>query len=246
MEKTTPIWGILLLTILLQFMVSQPVLGNKYSVEAFDIATGKPGYTEKYHEHWEGGKLVEANVTYRTPDGKVAARKVVTFHQDLSKPDYQFDDQRDGYLKGVKAEGNKFKIFYRLTSQEPVKETLISIPEPVVLDLGIHYFILKNWDKLMANNKKTFNFVVPKKLDFFKLSVTKIKEFQLNQKQMVQFEIKPNNFFVGLVAGVVGQGSNTMTYDKQTKKVMYYQGVSAIHDDKGASYEVKSNYHYPK
>ncbi|MBF0277938.1 MAG: hypothetical protein HQM13_09115 [SAR324 cluster bacterium] len=217
---------------------------NDYKANALDAITGELRYTEEYREGWNKGRLQNATVIYRIPSGKVVAQKDLAFDSEFVQPSFRFEDLRDGYLKGVQVSKSKYRVFYRLKGKESIKEEILEIPSPVVLDAGIHYFILQHWNMLIAGHDLIINFVVPKQLDYYKLRISKREINAVSQQSVVQFEIKPDNFLLGLAAGVVGNGSNVMIYDLRTQKIVGYQGVSAIHDKQGKSFAVNVDYQY--
>jgi hypothetical protein len=217
----------------------------RYQGRAVRPDSGELAYTEEVAERLTDGRLTELLVIYRNPDGQEVARKKLDFTHHPTAPDYRFDDHRDGYLKGLETAADRFRVYYRMTREEPVKEKRLTIPEPVVIDHGLNHFILEHWEALLRGERRKFNYVIPKRLTHYRLRVTKTGEFQLNERASVQFEITPDSALLKLAAGVMGGWNHVMVYDLETKGVVQYRGVSAIHDEEGGSYEVRTDYDNP-
>ncbi len=215
-----------------------------YQSQAFDLKSNSARYVEEYREISQGGQLTEAQALYRVSSGKIVARKRLFFQGELWKPSLRFEDERDGYTKGIEFEGDTMRIFFRKTRGEPFQEKRLKVPAPVVVDAGIHYFIRNNWRQLMRGEPLGFNFVVPRRLDFYKLRIEKTGEEKKGGRGWVRFEIKPDNFWLSLGSGVTGWGLTRFKYDAQTRQLVEYEGVSLIHDEKGQSYPVKSIYRH--
>lgn len=182
--------------------------------------------------------------TYTDPSGDKLAIKRFTFQKHLYQPNFKFEDYRDGYTTSVIRNGESFRVSFKESQSNPLKEKTLKIPEPVVVDFGIHFFVLSEWDKLIAGEDVQLTYVVPKNLDYYRMVIGKIQIDEGNIKTQVVFKLRPKNPFLNLISNVVSSGITFLTYDVETKKFLQYNGVSLIRDVSGKNYSVRSVYHY--
>lgn len=181
---------------------------------------------------------------YADPSGNKLAIKRFTFFQHRYQPDFEFEDHRDGYSTGVIRSGEHFRIFFKPSRSKPLKEKVLKIPEPVVVDVGIHFFVLSVWDRLLAGEDVKLSYIVPKNLDYFRMEISKIPNDNSNIKTQAVFKVRPRNLFLNLVSNVVDSGITLLTYDIATKKILQYRGVSLIRNASGKNYSVQSVYEF--
>jgi hypothetical protein len=196
-------------------------------------------YTEERQQFDQPDRPGTWNFTYRSAEGKTIVRRNVNFENNALKPNFRLDDLRNGYSEGAELIGSKIKVFTGGTAEEPYKEKLLMVPEPAVVDAGFNYFIEQNWDSLMKGNVLSFNFVAPSQLDYFKFRVYKARETPYQQQQAVVLKMDIDNFFLRIFVDAI-----QLTYDKTTKKLVVYNGISNIYDDKGKSHKVRMEFSY--
>ncbi|MBU2643455.1 hypothetical protein KKI24_02025 [bacterium] len=224
---------------------ADPIQTRRYQNRGVDPETNQERYLEETTERVDAGQAVEGRVIYRIPPGTIVARKQIHFGPHPAKPSFRFDDERDGYAKGVTVEGDTVTVYFRPTGGGPFQSKVLKIPEPVVIDAGVHYFIQAHWQTLIQGDPLAFNFVIPRRLDYYRLQITRTDPEQKGPETRVRFDIKPANLWLSLGSGITGWGTTRLTYDVKTREPLEYEGVSLIHDENGKSYPVKGIYHYP-
>jgi len=114
---------------------------------------------------------------------------------------------------------------------------VLNIEEPYVIDGGLTFFFRQNWTALLNNKTVEFNFVAPSKLDYFKFRVSKSAFKNINGFKGMELKLEPASFIIRQFVDPI-----YITYDLQTRKILYYAGISNINNDEGKSYNVKIDF----
>jgi hypothetical protein len=220
---------------------------SPFKSQAFDLEENRLQYTEIFipETRTEDNQSANAKSYYLDFSGNIVAKKYFSFLTAFGKPNYSFRDDIDGYSAGVESQGDKYRIYIKPSDEAPVEEKILKIPDPVVVDLGIHFYILKNWADLISGKQLVFNYIVPRRLDFFKLQIQKSIEIRDGKSRFISFQIQPNNFFLFAVNKLASIGKSQLKYNYTTRELLEYEGVSLIRNENGKSYKVKSYYSYP-
>ncbi len=200
---------------------------------AYDLRTGQYIYSEHHHEVYEGGKHIYSVVEYRTPS-KILAKKMIRFAERKTAPDFRLEDVRSGYVEGSEAVAGGFKLYTRNTSAEPMKERVVAIPSPAVIDGGFDYFIRDNFSRLAAGEKMVINFGAAYQQDFFRFDVYRTGSGEYKGKKAVFLNVEVHNFVLKRLVEPI-----KLVYDSESKRLMSYTGVSNINDDSGKSYKAR-------
>jgi hypothetical protein len=210
---------------------------KKFNGEAFDLKTGKRLYYDYHEEFWENGKHLYSIIQYKDTNGKVFAKKRIVFQKSATKADFKLEDFRDGYIEGAEVTGNQIKFVYRKNEKEDIKEAVITAPNNAVLDGGFDYFVLENWDFILAGNKKILNLCAPSQQDCFKFVVFKTGETKRKGQDVVSMKVELNNPILSAFVKPI-----LLVYAKDTKKLLQYDGISNINNEDGKSHVVRITY----
>ena len=114
------------------------------------------------------------------------------------------------------------ELFIRKNSKSKLQSRVIALSENSVVDEGLHYFIKKNWKKLLKDKIANFKFILPTQQTYYRFTVKKEKE----TKSSVTFILKASGLMIQLVTK-----ATRVTYDKK-KRIINYQGLTNIRKNK--------------
>lgn len=210
---------------------------KKFNGEAFDLKTGKRLYYDHHEEFYENGKHIYSLIEYKDVNGKVFAKKKIVFQKNPIRVDFKLEDFRDGYIEGADVVGNKINFIYRKNNKEEIKEASIPIPANAVIDGGFDYFVRENWDQILAGNKKILNLCAPSQQDCFKFVVFKTGETKRGEIDVISMKVELNNPVLAAFVKPI-----LLVYEKDTKKLLQYDGISNINNEDGKSHVVRITY----
>ncbi|HET8704721.1 MAG TPA: hypothetical protein VFM46_00355, partial [Pseudomonadales bacterium] len=153
-------------------------------------------YIEKHEEIWRENKLHRSLVRYFSPENKLLAEKKIDFTQSSTAPTFELNDLRDGYFEAAKPESGKIKLSARRNAQQNLKEKLVTIPAPIVIDGGFDQFVKLRWDELQKGKVVHFNFVAPIEQDFFSFSVRKKADTRFAERAASVLEMRAESALV--------------------------------------------------
>lgn len=229
-----------LITYLLSFTllsvsyINASELSTHYLGQAYDLESNELVYTEEYKEFSQDGRPYKATVTYFSPRGETIAEKSITFNQSLATPNFIMVDHRSGYTEKVEQAGQKFKVSLQTDKNAPRTNTTLSPALPAVVDAGFHYFILTHWETLLTGKQLTFNFVVPSSQDYFKFEIQKKDDSENLLPHQVQFKTEVSSFLLKVLVDPI-----VTTYDRRSRRLLEYQGLSNVNDANGKSHDVR-------
>lgn len=230
-------------SVILICFLSMPIRGevNSYFGTAFDQKSGQKVYTDNHQEILDGLTHTSSKIEYKDPSGKVIARKTILFSKNSSLPDFKLEDLRDGYVEGGEIFNGKYKLIYRKNKNEPLQEKVLDISSKSVADGGFDHFIKENWTELLKGNKIKFQFYAPSQLDSFQFYVKKVKQSEYEGRDSLYVKMEMDNLLLNIFIPPI-----FITYDIETKRIVYYEGISNINNSAGKSYFVKLAYNHFK
>lgn len=203
---------------------------------------GAPLYKETHRVILEQTDLPvykQVKSTYSAPDGTVFAELKSNFEQNTNVPEIDFHDQRFNYREFTKFETPN-KLIVERTKQDTKKSTEIKIESNHLLGQAFHNFIVLNFEQL--KNEKTsqniqldFKFILPSLLTDYRFSIT-VDSFD---DSTITFMTKPSSIFLAVLADPI-----RVTYDRKTKRLLRYQGLSNLDSSDGSSQLVDIQYEY--
>jgi hypothetical protein len=228
-------------------LIALPFLTAAYALtpvaftgRGLDPETGELLYTEDHEDTLdrEGGNLIAGRTMFRDPRGTLIAYRTVAYAASPWKPSYHMRDLRDGYEEGVEPlAGGKVRVFRRHERGKPLKEKLLTVPEPSVVDGGVNRFIRDHWTPLTAGRLLAFNFVAPARLDYFVFEVYLDSAVPPAGNRSRTFVVRPANAALRLLVAPI-----RVTYDAETRRIRAYSGLSNISDARGKNQQVRIVY----
>lgn len=228
----------LLFTVMILVTGSTNYVKRNYSGSAFDLNNGKFLYKEYHEERYSEKKISESITDYRNQQNILLSRRVMIFKDDLTKPKFELKDFRSGYIEGSEVlSNNEVKVYTRKNKDSELEEKVLTPEEPFVIDGGLTYFFIKNWNRLMNNETVEFNFIAPAKLDYFRFRVSKNSIINIGGRRGLQLKLEINSFILRPFVDPI-----YITYDLETQKILNYKGISNVNNDQGKSYYVQIDY----
>lgn len=224
--------GLPLLAVWAQAQTIRTFEGQAFALEGNEAAI----YVERYRDTLRDGRSWRTGTHYFDAGGRPIADRVMDFSRHAWKPDYRLVDRRDGYEEGAEATDGKVRVFHRAKRGRPLKEKVLNVPEPVVIDGGFNRFIKDHWADLSSGEPLPFNFVAPSQLDYFAFEAVKTAA----GPGAITFAIRPANKVLRLLVDPI-----EVTYDVPTRRMTRYRGLSNINDARGKSLKVRLVYAEP-
>lgn len=192
---------------------------------------GEIAYIEQHEILYNEAGLVQTVVTryIRPSDGEMFARLESYFDEATQfVPRSLFTDLRFQHQEETKISKDKKKleIIHTDLEKKSTKSKAIDISQRMVLGQGYHNYILKNFKKFKAGEKRVLDFVVPARLDFYRFDLTYVGLLEKDNRKVFRLDI--TNWVLRLFADKI-----IVTYDADTKRLMSYEGLTNIPDDQG-------------
>lgn len=201
---------------------------------------GKVVYIEKHRvEYADDGKLLSAETSYESPDGKPLAILKSDFTSSLTVPDHNVQDFRSGHVEGLRRENGNI-VLYDKEKDKSEKSRQLTASDAgnriLVGCQGLNYYLLGNLNNGKPIQSLPLRFLIPGKLDYYDFDM---KEITQPDKSVAEFEISVKSWFLKLFAPKLHA-----KYDRKTKRLIWYQGLSNIKNDKGDLQSVEIEYKY--
>lgn len=206
---------------------------DSYTGYAYKEGVKKPVYTEKFTDKTTDGKPTETITNYYDANNTLIAQRTLKFNKSSFAPDFKTEDFRTGYQEGAEMKGKKFRLFVKESKDDKPKEKIISIPSPAVIDGGFNQYIKANWSELEKGKALVFNFAVASRLDYYKMRTVRISSTDKTMK----VKIEPERKILRMLASPI-----VVNYDKSTKRILSYEGISNISDEHGDNFTIKLVY----
>lgn len=190
-------------------------------------------YTEQFTDKFVDGEQVESITHYFDTNHKHIATRKIDFSKSKFAPDFKTEDLRTGYIEGAEVADNNVKLFTKKDKNSPLVEKIIQVPEPVVVDGGFNQFIKTHWQELESEKSLSFNFTVSSSLDYYKLRAAKVA---MNENELT-IKVEPYKALLRWLANPI-----IIKYDRETHRILSYEGKSNIADDNGNNFTAKLVY----
>lgn len=204
---------------------------------AFDPRTGDALYTETHEEIVGADGSGELSTIYTTPDGDTIAVRTAEFSVDPLAPVFHFEDMRTGYREGALRVDDEV-VLYRSPARKTAVEQVVTEPShQLVVDAGFDRLVAASWDRLMAGELLLAEFAVPSRLTSLTIQVAKTEHGVLDGEPVVTFRMRFKNPLLRLVAGHID-----VTYHREERFLMRYEGLSNVRDVRGNNYTVRIDF----
>ena len=168
-------------------------------------------------------------------ENRIIGRLVSEYSGLPQHANYTFKDLRKGYEDGVLVEDDQICLFRKEGSQA-TKET-ICLPKKrnQIAGQGFHHFIVKHLDAIAEGKIFHVHLAIPSRLDQFSFRIRKANIE--GSKILIRLEI--DNWFLRLIAPHV-----EVLYDRESGRLLRYEGLSNIADTSGEFKKVQIKYFY--
>lgn len=211
--------------------------------QAQALGSGKPLYTEQHRisgqcrdGHWVP---VQGDVVYRSPQGKVIAKKTLNYQPSQFRPSFKMVDHQFGEHMQVVNHGDQ-----RLTEtlhdhsgntehfQQPVDSDL-------VVDAGFNRFIRAHWQRLTQGKTVTFAFYAPTRGKAYQFRVHQADAQQRNKiNAPFVFVMEPDSLILRWTTNPVLLGYN------KAHRITDYLGLTNVPRNRKDNYHAHIHYHY--
>jgi hypothetical protein len=216
-----------------------PALDTQQSYVGSAVARsgGMVLYAEEHEEFYEDGRRIRLNTIFRSQEQGVLATRSVDFSRNPFLPDFVMEDRRTGYLEGAEMTTGGIRLFVRRNKLEGTRDAIIPLEKAMVVDAGFNNFIQAHWDSLIAGNKLFMKFGVPARLDSYGFRVYRDGETLVNGKRAFLVKCDIDNFILRLFLDPI-----MLTYDSESRRLLVYEGISNISNERGENHVVKIMY----
>jgi len=189
-------------------------------------------YREQHEVIERDGRPLRAVTVYYDRAGKKLAELDSDFAASSFAPNYRFLDLRSGKRESAKVTGLALFLSYageRKKLDLPEGETL-------VVGQGMHHFARLNLERL-AREPASVRFAIPSRLDTYAF---RIRPLPHSDRRQVRMRIEVDHWLLRQFAPHI-----EVLYDRRTRRLLEYQGVSNLETADGDTQQVVIQYDYP-
>jgi hypothetical protein len=219
----------------LAFILVTTLLKTDFTGEA-RLNSGELFYREQHQELYKGENLTKAQTIYFDESGNKIAELSSDYSGVRGLPQYRYQDLRSGYEDGVEVRADKVIVFRKPSGSKPREEIEISISPQLVSGQGFNHLVRNSLQELISAGPLHVKLILPSRLDYFQFRA-RLREAN-DQVVKVRFEI--DNWILRLFASHLD-----LVYERKTKRLIQYEGISNIEDSSGKHPFVKITYQYP-
>jgi len=194
---------------------------------------GKVVYREKHTTYHRDGRILRSVTDYIGPDGSVIAVMDSNYERSLAMPTYAFKDHRRGYEEGLRYHEGAYYIYNR-DPKLGEKEVRLEDTENVYSCQGWHYYVVNNLEVLEKNESVVLNLIFPQKLRAYPFRIERTGSSGETLDVKVRFANRLVSWFVPHL---------DLVYERESRKLLEFQGVSNIFDENDELQEVTITYH---
>ncbi len=187
------------------------------AMQAVGVAHAPDGGAVRYREYHNcDSAKTHCTVEYRDPSGAVFARKWLDYGASPVAPSLRFEDSRSGER-------------LQLGSDE--------VKTGVVVDAGFDNFVREQWALLAAGDAVHFRFLPAGSETALAMEARRQDDCSDGRLCLA---VKPDNWLFALVGGTIH-----LVYDRDSRRLLQFRGLSNILDARGDSQRLVIDYHYP-
>lgn len=209
-----------------------------YRGDAYDMKSGDLLYRELHTVYLENEQPSERRVRYERANGELLASKTTRYGNNPFAPDFTLSDARDGYQEEAYQDGNRRRLTLKESALSKPQTDRLKKPDlTAVVDAGFDEFVRSRWDRLLAGKSSSFSFAVPSRQEYidFRLVPTKINE------DVLEVEMRLKSRLLAWLLDPI-----KLTYDRDSKRLLRYRGLTNIRDDNGRGIYADIRYRYPE
>jgi hypothetical protein len=208
---------------------------RSYSSRAVEQESDSLLYFEHHRETLCDGARRHWQVTYVGVDGDTLATKSLDFSRHAIKPDVILNDRRTGYREGAVVRGDSIEMFRRLDRTAPEHRDSFHPERLAAINAGFDQAIRSYWDLLASGSRVEFDFAVPDRLRSFHFRIRRLGK----PGDTLRLRIEPANWWLRWVVSRID-----ITYDSKTRRVLVYEGITDMRDERGRRYRARIDFDY--
>lgn len=212
--------------------------GESEIVERFSGTARVPGgavlYLEDHVVRRAADRLLRAETLYRDPQRKLIAVLRTDFSADPFAPSYQFRDLRTGAAEAVEVSKNGLT----LRSSKRSRTLPLSEDGRLAAGQGLDRLVRERLEALAGGEEIAVAYAIPSRLDTFQFRVRASEERAGGATLAVRVELQ--SWILRLLAPKL-----EVEYDRATRRLVRYRGVSNLEDASGKHPQVEITYAYP-
>jgi hypothetical protein len=199
---------------------------------------GEIAYTEEHSMIYENGRPHRNETRYRDAKGDEIAVLKSNFTTHPYVPNYSFEDRRFGRQDGTFVDGNWVKVYGRADQDAPVQQERVRLEDGMVTGQGLHMYLRDHLDQLAEGNAiQQVRFLVPMEGRDFTSRIRRLDT--PGAPGTVAFGIEADSWLLRLVAPRL-----EVRYDRETRRLLSYQGASNLLDADRGVQNVTITYRY--
>jgi hypothetical protein len=192
-------------------------------------------YQEEHVVRRAFGRLLAATTVYTDADGLELARLETDFSRDPFAPAYEFRDARTGEVEAVEPRAGSVVL------RAPRGTRTVRIPAStgprLVSGQGLDRLVRDRLDALAAGEELVVEYAIPSRLDTYEF---RIRGQRGGGPDRMRVRVEFTSFVPRLLAP-----SLEVEYDRTTRRLLRYRGLSNLTGADGANPEVEITYAYP-
>jgi hypothetical protein len=226
----------LLLPVLVLGLVRGMALGETqtFTGKAFDVR-GALEYIEQHHITYEGKDVIKSRTTYLDEDERVIGYLHSEYTPLPQFSNYTFQDLRNQYEDGVRLETDRICLFRKEDPNAEEETVCLAKGEQQIIGQGFHHFIVTHLEAIAEGNIFHVKLALPSRLDQFSFRIRKVTK--VGDNLLIRLEV--DNWFLRIFVPHVD-----VNYERESGRLMRYEGISNVADASGRFKKVKINYFY--
>lgn len=193
-------------------------------------------YREFYYLYPNDGR---AEVIYRNDNDRAIAEKVLHYGRTVAAPSFEQRDLRTGEILAAQWRGDTVRLSRRDAAGDSLQTRRIEPASDLVIDAGFDNFIRHHFQRLLDGRTLRFDFALPAHLTTVAMRVRRHSCEDGKGKNRVCFRVSAGNWMVRLLASSVD-----LEYDRTSRRLLTFRGVSNIAAADGGSQQVVIRYRY--
>lgn len=205
---------------------------------AYDLKNDEFLYREVYCAN---GNPDEMEVIYRNEADRMIARKLLDYRTGPVSPSFVQHNLYSSEVIEVGLSDGEVKMAVVDANSSETKKSATSAAGdkmPVVIDAGFDEYVRRNWETLLAGEKKRFLFPFAEHARLLELRIKRSGcSYETDTDQCFKLEL--SNWLMRMLVAPIELG-----YDPEQQRLLRYRGLSNIGDGKGNGSVVDIHYDY--
>lgn len=198
---------------------------------------GRLQYREFHDFSTSRGEPLESLTIYRDPNGREIARMQADYRASRTSPQYRMVDHRFDSEESAVQDGLTVHMMVRHGERVRRKSVTRSAAKDMVIGPGFNELIRARWDDLVAGATIRCDFALPARLQVVPFRIR--RDPRHDTPSTFAFTVDIDNALLRLVAP-----SLRVAYERSTKRLARYEGLSNVVTDDDRSQEVVI--HFPE